>query len=74
MGIKRSRGLENNYSKWNTNGVFLHFYWYYYGKENKAEEMDGVSKNSEEITNGYTISTEKSEKKKTSIYLDVVAE
>jgi len=36
--------------------------------------MDGVSKNSEEITNGYTISTEKSEKKKTSIYLDVVAE
>jgi hypothetical protein len=35
--------------------------------------MDGVRSNSEEI-NAYTISTEKSEKKKTSRYLDAVAE
>lgn len=36
--------------------------------------MDGASRNSDEITNAYTISNEKSEKKKTSRYLDAVAE
>ena len=46
----------------------------YYGKANKAEEMYEVRSNSEEITNAFTISTEKSEKKKTSTYLDAVAE
>lgn len=46
----------------------------YYGKANKAEEMDGVRSNSEETTNAFTISTEKSEKKKTSRYLHAVAE
>ena len=74
LGIKRSRGTEHHYSKWNTNEVFLHFYWYYYGKENKAEEMDWLRSNSKEITNVYTISTEKSEKKKTSKFLDADGE
>jgi len=36
--------------------------------------MDAVGSNSEEITNACTISTEKSEKKNTSRYLDAVTE
>lgn len=57
--------------KW---GLFCTFTDIITARKSKAEEMNGVSRNSDEITNAYTISTEKSEKKKTSRYPDAVAE
>jgi hypothetical protein len=46
----------------------------FYGKANKDEEIHAVGSNSEKITNACTISTEESEKKKISRYLDAVTE